>query len=137
MPLRPVPAADAVLVSKAIAILERHHPRHLNPLIPQFTPQAASSLLLQAQSHKPVALKFIDWARPHPFFNTNLNPICISLHILTNFNLYKTAHSLAEGIIVNSNDPKGLALFSELKDSYHACNSTSGVFDLIVKALSL
>ncbi|KAG5548102.1 hypothetical protein RHGRI_013708 [Rhododendron griersonianum] len=120
------------LVDKAIAILKRHHPAHLQPLSSQFTPQSASHLLLQSQLDKALTLKFINWARPFPFFDSKCK--CISLHILTKFKLYKTAQTLAEDLAVGSGDDD--EVFRCLKETFHDCNSSSAVFDLLVKSYS-
>ncbi|KAK6143529.1 hypothetical protein DH2020_023877 [Rehmannia glutinosa] len=128
---------DTFLVDKAISILKLYHPSQLDPLILQFTPQATSYLLLQCQNNKTLILKFLNWARKLPFFSNQLQCHCLSIHILTRFKLYKTAQSLAEEVaVVFPDDEKGDLVFSCLKDTYQACNSSSAVFDLLVKAFS-
>lgn len=128
------PPFDAVLVDKAIAVLKRHHLVHLDSLSSQFTPQSASNVLLRSQSDKHVCLKFINWARRRPFFDLQCK--CLSVHILTRFKLYKTAQSLTEDMAVNDDDEMGNVVFAGLKDSYHSCNSSSAVFDLVIKSYS-
>ncbi|KAK6121399.1 hypothetical protein DH2020_044863 [Rehmannia glutinosa] len=123
------------------------HTRHINsqtlPPLPTrpfdiaIYPQATSYLLLQCQNNKTLILKFLNWARKLPFFSNQLQCHCLSIHILTRFKLYKTAQSLAEEVaVVFPDDEKGDLVFSCLKDTYQACNSSSAVFDLLVKAFS-
>ncbi|KAI9072585.1 hypothetical protein K1719_045472 [Acacia pycnantha] len=125
--------SDADLAYKAITYLKRH-PQQLNSLTSQFTPEAASYLLLKSQFDQPITLKFLDWARRHHFFTFQCK--CLALHILTRFKLYKSAQSLAEDVAVNAIDDTGELVFQHLKDSYHLCNSSSAVFDLVVKSYS-
>ncbi|KAK4424183.1 Pentatricopeptide repeat-containing protein [Sesamum alatum] len=128
---------DTLLVDKAVSILKHHHPSHLDPLVSQFTPQTASYLLLQSQNNQNLTLKFLNWARRLPFFSNHLQCHCLSIHILTRFKLYKTAQSLAEEVALSfPDDEKGDLVFSCLRDTYQACNSSSAVFDLMVKAFS-
>ncbi|KAG6432942.1 hypothetical protein SASPL_104536 [Salvia splendens] len=136
-PPPPPPPADTFLVDKAVSILKYHHPSLLNPLIPQFTPAAASSLLLQSQNDQTLILKFLTWAREFPFFATHLQCLCLSIHILTRFKLYKTAQTLAEqAALTFPADQRSDSVFSCLVDTYQLCNSSSAVVDLMVKALS-
>ncbi|KAL5537694.1 hypothetical protein UlMin_045160 [Ulmus minor] len=125
--------SDVLLANKAVAYLKRH-PRLLNSLSSDFTPEAASYLLLKSQSDQTLILKFVDWARTGPFFNCRSQ--CLALHILTRFKLYKTAQTLAENVAVNTSDEKGILVFECLAESFHLCNSSSAVFDLVVKAYS-
>ncbi|KAH6767120.1 Tetratricopeptide repeat superfamily protein [Perilla frutescens var. hirtella] len=135
--LHPPPPPDTFLVDKAISILKYHHPSLLNPLIPQFTPAATSCLLLQSQNDQTLILKFLNWARKLPFFTNELQCRCLSIHILTRFKLYKTAQSLAEeAVLTFPADERGDLVFSCLVDTYQVCNSSSAVFDLMVKSLS-
>ncbi|CAA2934593.1 pentatricopeptide repeat-containing At5g39710 [Olea europaea subsp. europaea] len=127
---------DALLVEKAISILKRHHPSSLDSLVPHFTPQSAAYLLLQSQNNQTLILKFLNWARDFPFFE-NLQCKCIAIHILTRFKLYKTAQSLAKGVALHfPDDEKGNLVFECLRKSYQLCNSSSAVFDLMVKSYS-
>ncbi|KAJ1393707.1 Tetratricopeptide-like helical domain superfamily [Sesbania bispinosa] len=123
----------AVLGEKAILYLKRH-PQNLPSLTPHFTPEAASYVLLNSQFNQPLTLKFLNWAQPHPFLTPQCK--CLALHLLTRFNLYKTAQTLAEDLASYLNDTTGTVVFHLLKDSYHSCNSTSAVFDLVVKSYS-
>ncbi|KAK6253575.1 hypothetical protein QUC31_015295 [Theobroma cacao] len=124
--------ADALLAGKALTFLKRH-PYHLNSLTSNFTPEAAFCLLLKSQNDQTLILKFLKWARPHPFFTPQCK--CLTLHILTKFKLYKSAQSLAEDLAVNtSDDEKGSFVFQCLKETYHSCASSSSVFDLVVKS---
>nr|AYM00500.1 pentatricopeptide repeat protein [Salvia miltiorrhiza] len=128
---------DTFLVDNAISILKYHHPSLLNPLIPKFTPAATSCLLLQSQNDQTLILKFLSWARKFPFFSSQLQCLCLSIHILTRFKLYKTAQSLAdEAALTFPADERGDLVFSCLVDTYQVCNSSSAVIDLMVKALS-
>ncbi|XP_062175798.1 pentatricopeptide repeat-containing protein At5g39710 [Alnus glutinosa] len=126
-------ASDALLADKAITYLKRHT-HQLNSLSSHFTPEAASYLLLKAQFDQTLTLNFLNWAKPHCFFSFHCK--CLSLHILTRFKLYKTAQTLAEDVAVNTVDDTGDLVFHCLKDSYHSCNSSSAVFDLVVKSYS-
>ncbi|XAR59474.1 hypothetical protein NMG60_11015322 [Bertholletia excelsa] len=125
-------SACVPLVDKAVAILRRHDLVHLETLSPHFTPQSASYVLLHSQSDKTLALKFISWARPRNFFDFRCS--CLALHVLTKFKLYKTAQSLAQDLALN--DKTGDLVFQGLKETYHVCNSSSAVFDLLVKSYS-
>ncbi|KAF3435368.1 hypothetical protein FNV43_RR22457 [Rhamnella rubrinervis] len=125
--------SDAALAEKAVTYLKRH-PHHLNSLSSNFTPEAASYLLLKSQLDKNVILKFITWARTRHFFTFHCK--CLALHILTRFKLYKTAQALAEDVAVSSVDDTGTLVFECLSDSFHSCNSSSAVFDLVVKSYS-
>ncbi|KAF7840862.1 pentatricopeptide repeat-containing protein [Senna tora] len=125
--------SDALLADKAITYLKRH-PHHLDSLSSQFTPEAASNLLLKSQFDQPITLKFLNWARRHQFLTFQCK--CLALHILTRFKLYKSAQSLAEDVALNAIDDTGALVFQYLKDSYHVCNSSSAVFDLVVKSYS-
>ncbi|KAK4340258.1 hypothetical protein RND71_041720 [Anisodus tanguticus] len=127
-------SSGTLFIDRAVSILKGHDPIPLNSLSSQFTPQYASSVLFQCQFNKPLALRFINWARNRQFFNLQCK--CISIHILTRFKLYKTVQSLAEDIAFKFDDNKGKTVFSCLKDSYHSCNSSSAVFDLMVKCYS-
>ncbi|XP_061376308.1 pentatricopeptide repeat-containing protein At5g39710 isoform X1 [Gastrolobium bilobum] len=124
---------DAILGEKAILYLKRH-PSNLASIVPHFTPQAASHVLLNSQFHKPTLIKFLNWAKPYPFFTPQCK--CLALHLLTRFNLFNSAQSLAEELADELPDPTGAVVFRHLHDSYHSCNSTSSVFDLIVKTYS-
>ncbi|CAI9765553.1 unnamed protein product [Fraxinus pennsylvanica] len=85
---------------------------------------------------KPKANPKILNARNFPFFD-DLQCKCIAIHILTPFKLYETAQSLAEGVAVYfPDDAKGISLFEYLRKLYHLCNSSSAVFDLMVKSYS-
>ncbi|CAN0878971.1 Pentatricopeptide repeat-containing protein At5g39710 [Linum grandiflorum] len=131
------PAADFLLAERALLLLKRH-PYHLNSISSEFTPEAASQLLLKSQDDQTLVLKFIDWARPHGFFNNNLRCKCLAIHILTRFKLYKTAQSLAQDMAVATaeEDDSGRFVFQCLKDTYFVCNSSSAVIDLVVKSYS-
>ncbi|XP_052192787.1 pentatricopeptide repeat-containing protein At5g39710 [Diospyros lotus] len=124
--------SGASIADKAIAILKRHQTIHLEPLSPQFTPQSASYLLLCSQFDKTLTLRFIGWARNRAFFDSRCK--CLALHVLTRFKLYKTAQSLAEDLAVDVADGTGEVVFQCLKETYHVCNSSSAVFDLVVKS---
>jgi len=124
---------DALLAEKALTLLKRY-PYHLNSISSQITPELASYLLLQTQNDRTLTLKFINFAKPHQFFNPHCK--CIALHILTKFKLYKTAQNLAQDLAENSVDEKGNYFFQCLKDTYFMCNSSSAVFDLVVKSCS-
>ncbi|XP_050232020.1 pentatricopeptide repeat-containing protein At5g39710 [Mercurialis annua] len=121
------------LAEKALTFLKRH-PYHLNSLTTQFTPEAASNLLLKTQHDQTLILKLLEWAQPHQFFNSQCK--CIALHILTKFKLYKTAQTLAQSLALETVDDKGNLVFQCLKDTYFLCNSSSAVFDLVVKSYS-
>ncbi|OMO74126.1 hypothetical protein CCACVL1_16937 [Corchorus capsularis] len=121
--------ADASLADKAIISLMRH-PYLLNSLASDFTPEAASCLLLKSQNDQELILRFLNWARPHPFFTPHCK--CMALHILTRFKLYKSAQSLAENLAFNMpEDEMGNFVFQCLKETYHLCASSSSVFDLV------
>ncbi|GAB2266641.1 hypothetical protein Dimus_001635 [Dionaea muscipula] len=130
------------LVDRAITHLNhksQHHYQQLQALIPHFTPDAASYLLLKSQSDINLTLNFLSWARSSssPFFDSQCK--CYALHTLTKFKLYKTARSLAQDLAVESatNDATGAWVFHCLRDSYHLFDSTSSaVFDLMVKTYS-
>ncbi|KAK6916476.1 Pentatricopeptide repeat [Dillenia turbinata] len=126
-------SADYYLAEKALILLKRH-PEHLNSLSSQLTPKAASFLLLKSQHDQTLILKFLNWAKPYQFFDVECK--CLALHVLTRFKLYKSAQSLAEDLIVNVNDDSGSLVFDKIKDSFHLCNSSSSVFDLLVKSYS-
>ncbi|EOA18486.1 hypothetical protein CARUB_v10007033mg [Capsella rubella] len=80
-------------------------------------------------------LKFLNWANPYRFFTLRCK--CITLHILTKFKLYKTAQTLAEDVAAKTLDDEDASLvFRSLKETYDLCNSTSSVFDLVVKSYS-
>ncbi|KAK3195713.1 hypothetical protein Dsin_027023 [Dipteronia sinensis] len=123
------------LSDKALTLLKRH-PYQLNSLTSNFTPEAAFNLLLKTQSDQTLTLKFLDWARPHPFFTPKLK--CLTLHILTKFKLYKTGQSLSQDLAVNLTDDDGSFVFSCIKDTCEYCDSGSGsaVIDLVVKSYS-
>ncbi|CAI0557215.1 unnamed protein product [Linum tenue] len=129
------PPTAALLAERALLLLKRH-PYHLNSLAPEFTPEAASHLLLKSQDDQSLTLKFLDWARPHQFFNLRCK--CLAVHILTRFKLYKTAQTLAQDIAVTTtaDDSGGGFVFQCLKDTYFICNSSSAVIDLVVKSYS-
>lgn len=135
-PLPPSPPPATVLVHRAISILKCHHPLDINSLSSHFTPQITSSLLLKSQFDQPLILKILKWVRTHPFFDLNCK--CITLHILTRFKLYRTAQTLAENVAIDdaSSGDKGSLVFNCLKDSYQVSNSSSSVFDLMVKTYS-
>ncbi|KDP38225.1 hypothetical protein JCGZ_04868 [Jatropha curcas] len=124
---------DALLADKALSLLKRH-PYHLNSLSSQFTPEAASYLLLKSQHDQTLTLKFLNWAQPLQFFNSHCK--CLALHILTKFRLYKIAQTIAQDLAVNTIDDDGNFVFQCLKETYHICNSSSAVFDLVVKSYS-
>ncbi|KAJ8441919.1 hypothetical protein Cgig2_020064 [Carnegiea gigantea] len=128
-------AGDAVVdvADKAITYL-LCHPYQLPHLVPQFTPAAASFLLLKSQSDQILTLKFLRWARPHPFFDPCCK--CCSLHILTNFKLYKSAQAIAVDLAgeLAGKDASGRMVFDYLRESYQMFNSSSAVFDLMVKS---
>ncbi|XP_034681328.1 pentatricopeptide repeat-containing protein At5g39710 [Vitis riparia] len=125
--------SHALLVDKAITLL-KFHPHHLDSLSSRFTPQSASYFLLKSQFDQTLTLKFLTWARNHPFFDSHCK--CLCLHILTRFKLYKTAQTLAQELALSASDPSGSSIFQCLKDSYHVYNSSSAVFDLMVKSYS-
>ncbi|GKU99344.1 hypothetical protein SLEP1_g12207 [Rubroshorea leprosula] len=125
-------AADAQLADKALTILKNHPFRHLDSLSSQFTPEAASCLLLKIQNDKTLTLKFLNWAKRHPFFTPHCQ--CFTLHILTKFKLYKSAQTLAQDLAVTTSDDAGSFIFQCLKETYHLCGSSSSVFDLVVKS---
>ncbi|EPS66849.1 hypothetical protein M569_07924, partial [Genlisea aurea] len=128
---------DTLLVHRAIAILKRYDLSLLGPLAATFTHPSASYLLLRSRNNRNLVLKFLDWARGLPFFRDHLQCYCLSIHILTRFKLYKTAQSLAEEVALRfPQDEHGDSVFSCLRDTYQACESSSGVFDLVVKAFS-
>ncbi|KAJ6345880.1 hypothetical protein OIU78_008528 [Salix suchowensis] len=108
---------DSLLAERALTLLKRY-PYQLNSISPQITPQLASYLLLQTQNDRNLTLKFINFAKPHQFFNPHCK--CIALHILTKFKLYKTAQNLAQDLAVNTADEKagnlemGLRFFEEM-----------------------
>ncbi|XP_065856693.1 pentatricopeptide repeat-containing protein At5g39710 [Euphorbia lathyris] len=130
----PLPSStDVLLADKALTLLRRH-PYHLNSLASDFTPEAASCLLLKSQDDKTLISKLINWAKSHPFFNPPCK--CLALHILTKFKLFKTAQTLAQDLAVETPDDSGTFVFQCLKDSYHMCDSSSAVFDLVVKSYS-
>ncbi|CAN1192378.1 Pentatricopeptide repeat-containing protein At5g39710 [Linum perenne] len=131
------PAADALLADRALLLLKRH-PYHLNSISSEFTPEAASQLLLKSQDDQTLTLKFLDWAKPHRFFTDNLRCKCLAVHILTRFKLYKTAQSLAQDMAVATaeEDESGRFVFQCLKDTYFVSNSSSAVIDLVVKSYS-
>ncbi|KAF3958693.1 hypothetical protein CMV_016419 [Castanea mollissima] len=123
--------SDTLLADKAILYLRRHPHHDLQNLSSNFTPEAASYLLLKSQFDQTLTLKFLSWAKPHKFFTFQCK--CLTLHILTRFKLYKSAQSLAEDVALSTShdDHKGSLVFQCLKDSYHSCNSSSAVFDLV------
>ncbi|KAK9942182.1 hypothetical protein M0R45_007863 [Rubus argutus] len=125
--------SDTLLADKAIIYLKRH-PHNLNSFSSDFTPEAASCLLLKSQFDQTLTLKFLNWARNRRFFTFQCK--CLALHILTRFKLYKSAQALAEDVAVNTVDDKGNLVFQCLTDSLQVCNSSSAVFDLVVKSYS-
>ncbi|CAB4286413.1 unnamed protein product [Prunus armeniaca] len=129
----PCAPSDTLLAEKAITYLKRH-PHNLNSLSSCFTPEAASYLLQKSQFDQPLTLKFLSWARNHGFFTFQCK--CLALHILTRFKLYKSAQAIAEDVALNSIDDRGNLVFQCLSDSLHICNSSSAVFDLVVKSYS-
>eukprot|EP00257_Ricinus_communis_P006492 XP_002521858.2 pentatricopeptide repeat-containing protein At5g39710 [Ricinus communis] len=126
-------STHTLLAEKALTFLKRH-PYQLNCLASQFTPEAASNLLLKSQNDQTLILKFLNWAQPHHFFNSHCK--CLALHILTKFKLYKTAQTLAQDLAIVTIDDNGEFVFQCLKDTYFLCNSSSAVFDLVVKSYS-
>ncbi|WCJ33758.1 Tetratricopeptide repeat (TPR)-like superfamily protein [Euphorbia peplus] len=126
-------SSDILLAAKALTIL-RSHPYHLNTISSDFTPEATSCLLLKSQQDKALTLTLVNWAKPHHFFNP-LNK-CLALHILTKFKLFKCAQALAQDLAVQTPDDSGSFVFQCLKDTYHMCDSSSAVFDLVVKSYS-
>lgn len=130
----PSPSPDTSLVDKAIAVLKGQCTIHLNSLAPQFTPESASELLVKSQFDKILCLQFIAWSRRRRFFTVECK--CVSLHILTRFKVFKTAQTIAAEVAVVTGDDGGGFVFQCLKDSYFACNSSSAVFDLVVKSYS-
>ncbi|KAB2634418.1 pentatricopeptide repeat-containing protein [Pyrus ussuriensis x Pyrus communis] len=125
--------SDAALADKAITYLKRH-PQHLTSLSSHFTPEAASCVLLKSQFDQTLTLNFLNWARNRQFLTFPCK--CLALHILTRFKLYKSAQSLAEDVALNTVDDGGSLVFQCLADSFHSCNSSSAVFDLVVKSYS-
>ncbi|OUZ99809.1 Pentatricopeptide repeat [Macleaya cordata] len=128
--------SDPLLVDKAHTILKRYPIQQLNSLSSHFTSQTASHLLIKTQFDQTLTLKFLNWAHNHTFFDAE--PKCVALHILTRFKLYKTAQSLAEDLVSKYSDPAvgSSSIFECLKSTYHLCNSSSAVFDLLVKSYS-
>ncbi|XP_019462095.1 PREDICTED: pentatricopeptide repeat-containing protein At5g39710 [Lupinus angustifolius] len=125
---------DVVLGDKAILYLKRH-PQNLSSLSPHFTPEAASYVLLKSQFDQTLTLKFLSWAHTRPFLTLHCK--CVALHILTRFKYYNSAQTLAQDVARTArNDTDGAVVFKHLRDSYHACNSSSAVFDLVVKSYS-
>ncbi|KAF8109375.1 hypothetical protein N665_0097s0029 [Sinapis alba] len=123
--------SDSLLVDKALTFLRRH-PYQLQHISADFTPEAASNLLLKSKNDQELILKFLNWANPHHFFTLRCK--CITLHILTNFKLYKTAQTLAEDVAAKTHDAS--LVFGSLQETYALCGSTSSVFDLVVKSYS-
>ncbi|XP_042502168.1 pentatricopeptide repeat-containing protein At5g39710 [Macadamia integrifolia] len=121
--------SDAFLSDKAYTLLKMY-PNQLDSLASQFTPQAASLLLLKSQFDQTLTLKFLNWARNHSFLDIQCK--CLTLHILTRFNLYKMAQSIAEVMVSEEDDCS--SIFECLKSTYHLCNSSSSVIDLLVKS---
>ncbi|CAM8910912.1 unnamed protein product [Rhodiola kirilowii] len=126
-------AGDAQLAEKAISFLRRN-PNQIHSLTPDFTPEAASYLIIKTQSHQTLTLNFLNWARSsrNAFFTARCK--CLALHVLTKFKLYKTAQSLAEGLAAETDDATGALVFNLVKDSYQEFGSSSAVFDLLVKS---
>jgi hypothetical protein len=124
------PKTTAEMAEKAITYLKRH-PQNLPSLSPHFTPEAATHLLLTSQKNKSLILKFLNWAQPLPFFTPHCKTL--TLHILTRFNLFNTAQTLAQNLITTTTPS---LVFNLLKETYHSCNSSSSVFDLLIKSYS-
>ncbi|KAK2453613.1 pentatricopeptide repeat-containing protein [Trifolium repens] len=124
------PKTTSEMAKKAITYLKRH-PQNLPSLSPHFTPEAATHLLLTSQKKKSLILKFLNWAQPHPFFTPHCKTL--TLHILTRFNLFNTAQTLAQNLITTTTPS---LVFNLLKETYHSCNSSSSVFDLLIKSYS-
>ncbi|KAF5202935.1 Pentatricopeptide repeat-containing protein [Thalictrum thalictroides] len=137
----------AVLAEQAYVLLKRYPSsptQQLHSLSSHFTAQAASHFLLNSQFNQTLTLNFLNWARNSSFFS--FHPQCLALHILTNFKLYKSAQSLAENLVISTNnnnnnnnkdeddDVVAVSIFECLKSTYHQCNSSSSVFDLLVKS---
>ncbi|XP_074316946.1 pentatricopeptide repeat-containing protein At5g39710 [Silene latifolia] len=130
------------VAEKAMTYLRRH-PQQLSSLLPKFSSEAGCMLLLKSQSDASLTLKFINWARSHPFFDARCK--VYALHILTRFHLFKTALPLAQDLAVQSHhhDPSGQLVFQHLHSSYQlfhpastSTSTSSSVIDLMVKSYS-
>ncbi|KAG9450850.1 hypothetical protein H6P81_010815 [Aristolochia fimbriata] len=122
------------LAEKAYTFL-KHSPLHshlLESLSSHFTSEAASHLLLQVQTSRPLTLRFLSWAHHHPSFFT-LHPKTLAIHILTKFHLFKSAQRLVEELITDEN-PSCFSVFDSIKSTYTLCNSASSVIDLLIKS---
>ncbi|GMH02709.1 hypothetical protein Nepgr_004548 [Nepenthes gracilis] len=133
------PSPTPFLADKAITYLKRH-PHRLRSLLSQFTPDSASYFLLKSQTDQNLTLNFLNWARSSSFSFFDSRCKCYALHVLTKFKLYKTAQSIAEDLAreaaATHHDVTGSWAFSCLRDSYQNFNSSSAVFDLMVKSYS-
>lgn len=142
-PKSPLPSTDlgaTFVADRTITYLKQksqYHHQQLQALVPHFTPDAASYLLLKCQSDIHLTVNFLRWARScdSPFFDSRCK--CYALHILSKFRLYKDAQSVAQDLANESagNDATGMWVFQCLRDSYDLFHSTSSdVFDSMVKA---
>ncbi|XP_047321297.1 pentatricopeptide repeat-containing protein At5g39710 [Impatiens glandulifera] len=129
---------DTILVDRAISFLKSNSISLLDSLSSQFTPLSASYLLLHSQNNQNLILHFVNWAKNRPFLDLQCK--CQAVHILTRFRQYKVAQSLVEDFAVNdaaaAEDESGEMVFRCLEESYHLCNSSSAVVDLVVKGFS-
>ncbi|CAA6654338.1 unnamed protein product [Spirodela intermedia] len=95
-----------------------------------------------------LALRFLSWAQPQPFFRLSLRAQCVALHLLTSLRLFGPAQTLAQSVITtttttssSSQDSKAdprLSIFQVLKDTQPLCSKpgSSAVFDLLIKSYS-
>ncbi|KAK7407729.1 hypothetical protein VNO78_09766 [Psophocarpus tetragonolobus] len=126
--------SSSLIGEKAIVYLKRH-PEMLRSLSPDFSPEAASYVLVSSQSDQRTLVNFLKWAEAQAQAQDLLTPQCkcLALHLLSRLKLFSRAHALAATLP----DLSAAELFGHLLDTHHLCHApSSAAFDLVVKSLS-